>query len=60
MTVREIIKVLKRDDWIEDETKGSHIQFKHPTKKGKVTVPCHSGDIPKGTLNSIMKQAGLK
>jgi predicted RNA binding protein YcfA (HicA-like mRNA interferase family) len=60
MTVREIIKELKKDGWIEEETKGSHIHFKHPTKKGKITVPSHSGDIPKGTLNSIMKQAGLK
>ena len=60
MTVREIIKELKKDGWIEDETKGSHIHFKHPTKKGKITVPSHSGDIPKGTLNSIMKQVGLK
>lgn len=60
MTVREILKILKKDGWIECETRGSHIQFEHPTKKGKVTVPSHSGDIAKGTLNSILKQAGLK
>lgn len=60
MTVREVIKLLKKDGWTEYETRGSHIQFKHPTKKGKVTVPSHSGDVPKGTLNSILKQAGLK
>jgi len=60
MTVQEIIKELKKDGWVECETKGSHIQFENPFKKGKVTVPSHSGDIPKGTLNSILKQAGLK
>lgn len=60
MTVREIIKELKNDGWIEYETRGSHIQFKHSTKTGKVTVPNHSGDIPTGTLKSIYQQAGLK
>lgn len=60
MTVREIIKQLKADGWTECDTRGSHIQFKHPTKPGKVTVPAHSGDLPRGTLNSILKQAGLK
>lgn len=60
MTVREIIKQLKADGWVEYDSRGSHIQFKHPTKPGKVTVPSHSGDIPRGTLNSILKQAGLK
>lgn len=62
MTVREILKILKTDGWSEvpGHTKGSHIQLKHSTKPGKVTVPSHSGDIPKGTLNSILKQAGIK
>jgi Predicted periplasmic or secreted lipoprotein len=60
MTAREIIKELKKNGWIEYEIRGSHIQFKHPTKTGKVTVPKHSGDIPTGTLRSIYKQAGLK
>ncbi len=61
-TVKEIIKILHRDGWqeVQGRTKGSHIQFKHPSKPGKVTVPSHSGDIPPGTLNSILKQAGLK
>jgi predicted RNA binding protein YcfA (HicA-like mRNA interferase family) len=60
MTVREVLKVLKSDGWIEKSQKGSHLQLEHPTKKGKVTVPVHGGDIPKGTLKSILKQAGLK
>lgn len=60
MTARELLKILKKDGWYESETKGSHIQLIHPTKKGKVTVPYHSGDIPKGTLNNVLKQADLK
>lgn len=60
MKVKEILKLLKADGWIEETQKGSHLQLKHPKKPGKVTVPVHGGDIPKGTLNSILKQAGLK
>lgn len=62
MTVREVLKILHDDGWTEAEnrTRGSHIQLQHPTKPGKVTVAFHGGDIPKGTLNSIMRQAGLK
>ncbi|HLG38220.1 MAG TPA: type II toxin-antitoxin system HicA family toxin [Chitinophagaceae bacterium] len=54
------MKLLKKDGWYKKDQKGSHLQLEHPIKKGKVTVPVHSGDIPKGTLNSILKQAGLK
>lgn len=60
MTVREVLKILKKDGWQKVDQEGSHIQLKHPVKKGKVTVPNHSGDLSKGTLNSIWKQAGLK
>lgn len=62
MTVKEVLRMLHDDGWqeIPARTKGSHIQLKHPTKPGKVTVPNHGGDIAPGTLNSIMKQAGLK
>lgn len=60
MTVREIIKILKEDGWYEVSQRGSHMQYEHNEKKGKVTIPNHNGDIPKGTLNSILKQAGLK
>lgn len=62
MTVREILKILHNDGWykIDERTKGSHIQLKHPTKSGKVTVSNHKGDIAIGTLNSILRQAGLK
>ncbi len=61
MKVREVIKILRTDGWIQITTRGSHRQFKHPTKSGKVTVAGKpSVDIPPGTLNSILKQAGLK
>lgn len=60
MTAKDVLKILKTDGWIQSNVRGSHIQLIHPTKRGKVTVPLHSGDIPKGTLNSIYKQAGLK
>jgi predicted RNA binding protein YcfA (HicA-like mRNA interferase family) len=59
MTAREVVTLLKRAGWVLSTQKGSHLQFEHPKKKGKVTVPNHKGDI-KGTLNSIKKQAGLK
>ena len=60
MTIREVLKVLKADGWYETAQRGSHIQLEHDEKKGKVTVPNHNGYVPKGTLNSILKQAGLK
>lgn len=61
MTSTELIKLLKKNGWYEDSQKGSHKHFKHATNKNKVTVADHKGkDIPKGTLNDILKQAGLK
>ena len=61
MKVKEIIKMLEDDGWSLARTKGSHRQFKHPTLLGAVTVSGKlSTDIPPGTLNSILKQAGLK
>lgn len=60
MDSKGIIKLLKKDGWFEVAKRGSHTQFKHPTKKGRVTVPHPKKDIPKGTLNSILKQADLK
>ncbi|MBV9865421.1 MAG: type II toxin-antitoxin system HicA family toxin [Abitibacteriaceae bacterium] len=61
MKVRDIIKVIEQDGWYLDRTKGSHRQFKHADKRGLVTVPGHLGDdLAPGTLNSILKQAGLK
>jgi predicted RNA binding protein YcfA (HicA-like mRNA interferase family) len=54
------LPLLKSDGWAKVGQKGSHVQFKHPTKKGRVTVPHPQKDIPIGTLRSIEKQAGLK
>lgn len=61
MTSTDLIRKLKNDGWYEVAQKGSHKQFKHATKKGKITVADHKGkDIPPGTLNAVLKQAGLK
>ena len=60
MKSQDVIKALKSDGWEQVAQKGSHVQFKHPTKKGRVTVPHPKKDIPKGTLRSIEKQSGLK
>lgn len=60
MKVKELLKILHEDGWQDKAQKGSHLQLVHDEKEGKVTVPIHNGDIPKGTLNSILKQAGLK
>ena len=61
MKVRELIRLLEEDRWYLARTKGSHRQFKHPEKSGTVTVAGKASiDIPRGTLNSILKQAGLK
>jgi predicted RNA binding protein YcfA (HicA-like mRNA interferase family) len=61
MKVRDVIKMLEHDSWYLDRTRGSHRQFKHPRKPGLVTVPGKPGDdLGAGTLNSVLKQAGLK
>ncbi len=59
--VRDIIKLIERDGWYCVRTKGSHRQYKHLTKSGLVTIPGNTGDdMAPGTLNNILKQAGLK
>jgi predicted RNA binding protein YcfA (HicA-like mRNA interferase family) len=60
MKVKDILKLLKKDGWYRVPSRGGHRQFKHPTKRGRVTVSGKpSDDLPPGTLNSIFKQAGL-
>jgi predicted RNA binding protein YcfA (HicA-like mRNA interferase family) len=60
-TVKEIIRRLEDDGWTLVATKGSHRQFKHKIRKGRVTVPGKlSADLQPGTLKSILRQAGLK
>ena len=59
--VKEIIKIIEKDGWVHIRTTGSHRHYKHQTKKGIVTVSGKISDHMKvGTLNSILKQAGLK
>jgi predicted RNA binding protein YcfA (HicA-like mRNA interferase family) len=60
MDSREIIQRLKDDGWFEVAQAGSHKQFKHATKPGRITVPSPRKDVPIGTLRSIEKQAGIK
>lgn len=60
MDSRKLIKRLEADGWHLARVKGSHHQFKHPTKHGLVTVKHPSSEIPVGTLRSIEKQAGWR
>lgn len=61
MKVRELLRIINSDGWYLARTRGSHRQFKHANKRGLVTVAGKPGeDIAPGTLNSILKQAGLK
>jgi predicted RNA binding protein YcfA (HicA-like mRNA interferase family) len=61
MKVRDAIRMIEDDGWVLVATRGSHRQYKHPSKPGRVTVAGKpSDDLAPGTRNSIMKQAGLK
>jgi predicted RNA binding protein YcfA (HicA-like mRNA interferase family) len=60
MNSRDIITAIKADGWRQVDQKGSHVQFEHPTKPGRVIVPHPRRDIPRGTMRSIEKQAGIK
>ena len=61
MKVRDVIKMIETDGWFLKNTRGSHRQFKHQSKPGKVTVAGKPGtDVPVGTLKSILKQSGLE
>ena len=61
MKVRDVVKVIEGDGWYLVTTKGSHQQYKHPTKTGRVTIAGHpSHSLAPGTLNSIFKQAQVK
>jgi predicted RNA binding protein YcfA (HicA-like mRNA interferase family) len=57
----EVLRLLADDGWVQVAQKGSHRQFRHATKSGKVTVPGKMSDeVPTGTLKSILRQAGLE
>lgn len=61
MKIRDVVATIEADGWYLARTKGSHRQFKHPSKEGCVTIAGKpSDDVAPGTLNSILKQAGLK
>ncbi len=61
MKVRDVLKLIEQDGWYLVVTKGSHRQYKHPTKPGRVTVAGHPGDdVAPGTFGSIIKQAQLE
>jgi predicted RNA binding protein YcfA (HicA-like mRNA interferase family) len=61
MKIREVIRMLEAEGWSVVATRGSHRQYKHPEKPGRVTIAGKpSDDLAPGTLNSILKQAGIK
>lgn len=60
MNSRNILAKLEADGWVEVNRVGSHVQLKHPSKPGRVTVPHPKRDLPIGTLRSIEKQSGIR
>jgi predicted RNA binding protein YcfA (HicA-like mRNA interferase family) len=61
MKIREVLRLLRDDGWVAVGTRGSHMQLKHPTKPGRVTVAGHpNDDLAPGTLKSILVQASLE
>ena len=61
MKIRKVIRLIEEDGWYLVTTRGNHRQYKHAIQLGRVTIAGHSGDdLAPGTLNSILKQAGLK
>jgi predicted RNA binding protein YcfA (HicA-like mRNA interferase family) len=61
MKIRAIVKLIESDGWMLVAQRGSHRQFKHPVKKGRVTIAGKlSSDLAPGTLNSVLKQAGIR
>ena len=59
-TSKELIGIIEKDGWYLARTKGSHHIFKHSIKKGNVTIPHPNNDLPIKTINSVLKQAGLR
>ena len=60
LSAREVVRLLREEGWYEVGQRGSHLYLEHQDRPGKVTVPIHRGTLKPGTLNSILKQAGLK
>jgi predicted RNA binding protein YcfA (HicA-like mRNA interferase family) len=59
MSSTDLIRRIQQAGWSQVRQRGSHVQFKHPTLKGLVTIPHPEKDLPKGTVHNILKQAGL-
>lgn len=60
LSPKDVIRALQKDGFFIHETSGSHVQLKHPTRPGRVTVPYHTRfDLPKHIVKSIIRQAGL-
>lgn len=59
MNSRDLIKMIEKDGWYLVATRGSHHQFKHPIKSGRITIPHPKKDLPIGTVKNIKKQAGI-
>ena len=63
MSYRQLVRMLEDDGWFLERVSGSHLQYRHPTKRGTVTIPGGgkmAREVPPGTLNSVLKQAQLK
>jgi len=61
MKVRDVVRLIERDGWVQIHQVGSHRQYKHPAKRGRVTVPGHmNDDVNPKTLKSVLRQAGLE
>lgn len=60
MTFKQMEKILLKDGWYRYKIVGSHYQYKHDTKLGKVTIPRHCKELKRTTVNSMLKQSGLK
>jgi len=60
MKSKDLMRLIEGDGWELKRVKGSHHQFKHPTKAGLVTIPHPKKDLPQGTVKSILRQAGIE
>ncbi|MBX7132344.1 MAG: type II toxin-antitoxin system HicA family toxin [Fimbriimonadaceae bacterium] len=60
MTAREVVDAIEQAGWRKDRQKGSHAVFKHDDRSGRIVVPMHQGDLPKGTVRDILKKAGIQ
>ena len=60
MRSKDLIRLIEKEGWVLRRVRGSHHQFKHPTKPGLVTIPHPKKDMPQGTVKNILRQAGIE